>query len=154
MIKTEQSITIDANVESAWDYVKEIERWAGLLPGCRDCSVIDPNNSRWTLKVGAGGLVRTVKVLVHIDHWQGPEQVLFSFKLEGDPVEGGGSYRASRRGDRQTDVVMTVRVQGSGPMAPMWEGISKPLLPLLARSFAGKLKAEIEKAVEARTPAV
>ena len=40
---------------------------------------------------------------------------------------------------------MKVRVQGSGPMSPMWEAMSKPLLPQLAKSFAGKLKAEIEK---------
>jgi hypothetical protein len=30
-------------------------------------------------------------------------------------------------------------------MAPMWEAMSKPLLPILAQSFARKLKAEIEK---------
>ena len=53
---------------------------------------------RWTLKVGVGGLVRTVKVQVHVDQWDGPERVLFSYKLEGDPVQGGGSYTRGRAG--------------------------------------------------------
>lgn len=144
MIETEQTILVAAPISSAWCYVQDIQNWASLMPGCRDCTVIDANDSRWILKVGAGGLVRTVNVLVHIDQWDGPERVFFSFKLDGDPVEGDGSYSAIRR-DPATEITLAVRVRGSGAMAPMWEAVSKPLLPMLAKSFAAKLKAAIEK---------
>ena len=147
MIETAQTISIDAAIDSAWAYVKDIQRWANLMPGLRECAVIDADSSRWILKVGVGGLVRTVNVLVHVDQWNGPEQVNFTYKLEGDPVRGGGSYSASRTAARETEVRFSVRVEGSGPMAPMWEAMCRPLLPQLAKSFAGKLKAEIEKAV-------
>src|SRR3546814_16231878 len=33
-------------------------------------------------------------------------------------------------------------------MAPMWEAVSRPLLPQLAKMFAGQLKAEIEKTID------
>jgi carbon monoxide dehydrogenase subunit G len=146
VITTEQSITIDASIESVWKYVQDIRKWAMLFPGCRECTVINAQDSHWNLKVGTGGLVRTVKVQVHVDKWDGPERVDFSYSLEGDPVEGGGSYVASRKTPLQTEVSMTVRVAGSGPMAPLWEALSRPLLPRLAKSFAGQLKMEIEKA--------
>jgi carbon monoxide dehydrogenase subunit G len=145
MIDTTQSIEINASIDNVWQYIKDIRHWAMLFPGCRGCTVIDEDDSRWTLKVGAGGLVRTVNVLVHVDLWAGPERVDFSFKLDGDPVEGSGSYSAINKGEHTSEVCMTVRVQGSGAMAPMWEAVSKPLLPMLAKSFAAKLKAEIEK---------
>ena len=74
----------------------------------------------------------------------------FSYQLDGDPVRGVGSYAASPKGDHETEVALSVRVEGSGPMAPMWEAMSRPLLPQLAKSFAAKLKAEIEAAVGAR----
>src|SRR4051812_3488261 len=112
MIETEQSILINAPIESVWSYVQDIRSWANLFPGCRDCTVIDAHNSRWVLKVGAAGLVRTVNVLVHIDQWDGPERVDFSYKLEGDPVEGSGSYIASRRSELETEVMLRVRVIG------------------------------------------
>ena len=146
MIETEQSISIDASIERVWDYVRDIRRWAALFPGCRDCTVIDEHDSRWILKVGAGGLVRTVNVLVHIDEWGGPQRVNFSFQLEGDPVAGSGAYIASRKATHETEVTLQVRVVGSGQMAPLWEAMSKPLLPRLAKAFAAQLKAEIEKA--------
>jgi carbon monoxide dehydrogenase subunit G len=146
VIGTEQSVLIDATIESVWSYVQDIRQWAILFPGCRECTIINAQDSRWVLKVGAGGLVRTVNVLVHVDLWDGPGRVDFSYRVEGDPVEGGGSYTATQKTDRQTEVTMTVRVVGSGPMAPLWEALSRPLLPQLAKSFAGQLKTEIEKA--------
>lgn len=144
MIEAEHALTIDAPIEQVWDYVQDIRRWANLMPGLRECTVIDANDSRWLLKVGVGGLVRTVNVLVHIDDWAGPERVNFTYQCEGDPVEGGGTYIAARKSDRETYITLRVRVSGSGPVAPMWEAMCKPLLPRLAKSFAEQLKGEIE----------
>lgn len=146
MIETEQTVVIDAAIGAVWDYVSDIQRWAALMPGMRECEVIDANDSKWTIKVGVGGLVRTVKVNVHVDQWDGPGRVLFSYKLDGDPVQGGGTYTARPVGPNQTEIALQVRVEGGGPMAPMWEAMGKPLLPQLARGFANQLKTEIETA--------
>lgn len=152
MIETQPTVTIDADIRSVWDFARDIRKWAGLMPGMQDCTVIDDDNSLWILKVGVGGLVRTVKVTVHVDQWDGPARVFFSYKLEGDPVKGGGSYLATAKGPHQTEVTLQVRVEGSGPMAPMWEAMGRPLLPQLAKGFAAQLKAEIEKGVAAPVP--
>jgi ketosteroid isomerase-like protein/carbon monoxide dehydrogenase subunit G len=145
MIEAEHSLVVDAPITGVWDYVQDIRKWAQLFPGYQSCDVIDAQDSHWTLKVGAGGLVRTVKVLVHVDRWGGPEQVDFSFKLANEPVNGGGSYTARATGSGQTEISLKLRVSGGGPMAPMWEAVSRPLLPQLAKLFAGQLKAEIEQ---------
>lgn len=150
MIETEQTIVIDASIERVWDYVRDIRQWANLFPGCRECTVADAHDSRWILKVGTGGLVRTVVVLVHVDEWQGPERVTFSYALEGDPVTGSGTYRASRKAADETEIALQVRVAGSGQMAPLWEALCKPLLPQLAKSFAARLKTEIEQSNASR----
>jgi carbon monoxide dehydrogenase subunit G len=152
MIETEQTVLIDVGIDGVWDYVRDIERWAKMMPGMQECAVIDANDSRWTLKVGVGGLVRTVKVQVHVDEWDGPERVLFSYRLEGDPVAGGGTYTATSKGPQQTEIVLQVRVEGSGQMAPMWEAMGRPLLPQLAKAFAGQLKTEIEREAAAAEP--
>lgn len=144
MIETEQTVTIRENIDTVWDFARDIRGWAGLMPGMQECEVIDDDNSRWILKVGVGGLVRTVKVQVHVDQWDGPGRVFFTYKLEGDPVQGGGAYHATARGPAETEVVLTVRVEGSGPMAPMWEAMGRPLLPQLAKGFAGQLRDKIE----------
>lgn len=146
MIETEQTVTIRESIDNVWAFARDIRGWASLMPGMQECDVIDDDNSRWTLKVGVGGLVRTVKVQVHVDQWDGPERVFFTYKLEGDPVQGGGSYLATATGPRETEVKLVVQVVGGGPMAPMWEAMGKPLLPTLAKGFAGQLRDKIEAA--------
>lgn len=153
MIETEQSALVRAGIADVWAYVQDIARWASIMPGYRECEIIDADNSRWILKVGVGGLVRTVKVKVHVDAWNGPDTVHFTYKLEGDPVQGGGTYTAVPKGAHETEITLKVRVEGSGPMAPMWEAMGKPLLPTFARSFAEQLRDEIEKTVTDAPPA-
>lgn len=145
MIETAQTICIEAAIEQVWDYVQNMQRWANLMPGAQSCTVIDRNDSRWMLKVGAGGLVRTVNILVHVAAWDAPLAVNFTYELENDPVRGSGAYLAVNKSASETEVTLVLRVAGSGPMAPMWEAVCKPLLPQLAKSFAAKLKAEIEQ---------
>src|SRR4051794_25915068 len=108
MIETEQTVTVRAGIDGVWNYAREMERWASIMPGYQECSIIDEDNSRWILKIGVGGLVRTVKVRVHVNEWAGPERVDFSFKLEGDPVEGGGSYFGRSTGMNETKVILKV----------------------------------------------
>lgn len=146
MIETEQTVTVNCGIDATWDYARNFERWASIMPGYQTCEIEDEDNSRWILKVGVGAMVRTVKVRVHVSEWAGPERVDFTFKLEGDPVLGSGSYLAVKNGDGQTDMTLRVQVSGSGPMAPMWEAMGGPVLPKFAKSFAEQLKARIEEA--------
>lgn len=147
MIEADKAFSIAAPIGNVWDYVRDINKWAMLLPGCRECTIIDEFNSRWTIKVGAGGLVKTVNVRVCVEKWDGPERVNFTYQLESEPVTGGGFYLASQNGRDKTDIKLQLRVEGSGPMASMWEAVCKPLFHPLATSFTEKLKADIEQHV-------
>jgi carbon monoxide dehydrogenase subunit G len=143
VIETEQSVAIAAPIDQVWAYAKDVERWAEIMPGYQSCEVIDDDNSRWVLKVGVSGLVRTVNVQVRVDRWAGPERVEFSYDLDGDPVSGGGSYTAKVI-EHGTCVTLHVQVQGSGQMAAMWEALGGPMLPKFARKFAEQLRDRIE----------
>lgn len=144
MIETTQTVPVRCEIGKVWDYVQDIRRWADLMPGLQECDMIDADNSRWTLKVGVGGLVRTVRVKVHVDKWDGPGSVLFSFELEGDPVSGGGSYAAVASDPHETQMTLALQIVGSGPLAPMWEAMGTPLLPKFALAFAEQLASGVE----------
>ena len=152
MIETQQSVLVHAPIGDIWTHVRDIERWAQIMPGYQNCEIIDDDNSRWTLKVGVGGLVRTVNVNVRVEEWAGPERARFTFKLKGDPVEGGGSYIATPRGPDATDLALQVQVVGSGPMAPMWEAMGGPVLPKFAQAFAEELRDDIYAALDITPP--
>lgn len=143
MIEAQHTSEVAVPLQQVWDYVVQIRNWADLMPGLQDCQVIDDDNSRWVIKVGVGGMVRTVKVAVHVEEWAGPDRAVFAFKLEGDPVQGGGTYTAVETADG-TAFTLTIQVIGSGPVAPMWEALGRPVLPTFVKAFADKLKGKIE----------
>jgi len=146
MIETTQTVLVRVGLADVWDHVKNIRNWAELMPGLKDCEIIDDNNSHWVLKVGVGAMIRTVKVDVHVDQWDGPERALFSYKLQGDPVTGSGSYLATPKRNKAITMTLSLRIQGTGPMAPMWEAMGGPLLPKFALAFAEQLAGGIERA--------
>jgi carbon monoxide dehydrogenase subunit G len=146
MIETEQTVRVACDIDRTWAYAKDFAQWASIMPGYQSCEMEDADNSRWILKIGVGAMVRTVKVRVHVDEWAGPERVDFSYQLEGDPVVGSGSYLAVPADGGTTDMTLRVQVQGSGPMAPMWEAMGGPVLPKFAKSFAEQLRDRIEQA--------
>lgn len=146
MIETTQTVPVGASLPAVWDYVKNIRNWADLMPGLQSCDLLSEDDSRWVLKVGVGALVRTVKVAVYVEQWNGPERAIFSFKLQGDPVVGRGSYQAVPTIASTTEMTLALQVEGTGPMPPMWEAMGGPLLPKFALAFARQLAEGIEKA--------
>lgn len=145
MIETEQTVLVARDIHSTWNYAKDFERWASIMPGYQSCEIEDEDTSIWVLKIGVAAMVRTVRVKVHVDEWAGPERVDFSFQLEKDPVTGSGSYLAVPAADGSgTMMTLKVQVNGTGPMAPMWEAMGGPVLPKFAKGFAEQLKARIE----------
>src|SRR6516165_6875471 len=109
MIETDCSVSIAAPLGAVWNFARDITAWSKLMPGLQDCAIIDADHSRWTLKVGAGALVRTVRVNVHVTRWAGPEEVDFTYALEGDPVQGGGTYRARAVAAGETEISLAVQ---------------------------------------------
>jgi len=145
VIEHRQPIAIDAPNTQVWTYVSDMANWAANMPGYKAFEVLSEKESLWTLKVGVGALNRTVKVRVFITAWDEPDHVAFTFKLDNDPVDGDGAYRAQVRPDGGTDVDIGFRINGQGPMAAAWEAMMRPILPKMTNGFGDTLKARIEE---------
>jgi carbon monoxide dehydrogenase subunit G len=145
MLEHQLPVSIDASNAEVWSYVSDMANWASNFPGYRSFEVFSQADSGWTLKVGVGALVRTVKVKVHVELWSEPDRVEFTFRLDADPVDGSGSYVATARQDGGTNIILTIRINGRGAMAPAWEAMARPVLPKLVKGFGESLKAEIER---------
>ena len=148
MLEHRQDIVVDAPLARVWGHVGDMANWAAHMPGYQSFEVVSDRESLWILKVGVAALVRTVRVLVHIDRWDGPEAVDFTYRLEGDPVDGVGTYRARTGQEDATEIELWVTINGQGPMSPVWEAMARPILPRLAKGFAEALKTKIEQSAD------
>jgi carbon monoxide dehydrogenase subunit G len=145
MIEHRQSLRINAPNALVWEYVSVMANWASNMPGYRSFDIVNEKESLWTLKIGVGALVRTVKVRVVIQQWDEPYHVSFIFRLDNDPVDGDGAYQATIRSGGITDVEISFRITGRGPMSTAWEAMMRPILPKMAKGFSDALTASIEQ---------
>lgn len=158
MLSTEQSVPIRVPLGDVWTYVSAPSNWAEQFPGYESFEEKVPDSEYiWTVKIGLGGLVRTVKVRVHVTAWDEPHHVSFGLKGITEPITGQGAFDARPAGVALTDVTLTLSIAGSGNMANMMEAMARPVVPKLGQLFCNRLKDEIESragVVEAATTRV
>jgi carbon monoxide dehydrogenase subunit G len=140
------SVHIKAPLLEVWKYVSMPSNWAEQFPGFESFVEDVPESEyTWTVKVGLGGLVRTVKAHVTVTEWGEPNHVAFKLKGITEPITGEGTFDAQSTTDTLTEVTLRLSVAGSGNMANMMEAMARPVLPKLAQLFCARLRDEIER---------
>ncbi len=92
MPEVEYSTTAKLPVTLIWDFVKEMDNWAGFVAGYQSHEKQGEDDSLWVLKGDVGVLARTVKFQVHVEEWAGPDRVTFTLKGVNEPMEGAGTF--------------------------------------------------------------
>jgi carbon monoxide dehydrogenase subunit G len=92
----EYSTTAKLPVDTIWDFVKEMDNWAGYVTGYQSHEKQSETDSVWVLKGDVGVLARVLKFQVHISEWNGPSCVRFELKGLNEPMEGSGSFEMQR----------------------------------------------------------
>ena len=81
---------LDLPIEKVWDFVKDMDRWAPLVPGYIEHEIINDKQSTWTFKGDIGIMQKTVKLQIDITEWTEPS--LVTFDLTGLNAREFGHY--------------------------------------------------------------
>lgn len=122
MPEVEYATTAKLPVEVIWDFVREMDHWAGFVAGYQSHEKQSEADSTWVLKGDVGVLARTVKFAVHIEEWSPPDRVTFTLQGLNEPMKGSGTFLLERFEDASAVVA-----------APPREGFFARLLAALAR---------------------
>ena len=41
MIETRQQVSVAAPIDTTWNYARDVERWAEIMPGYQSCEIVD-----------------------------------------------------------------------------------------------------------------
>lgn len=145
MLETREQFEVRAPIERVWAYASDMRNWAANMPGFDSFESLSEADSRWTLKPRLGPFRRTVVMRVHVTEQQPPSRIGFTMESENDPVTGRGAFEAQALGPGSTGVTLSLRIDSSGPMAPMMESMARPVLPRMAKSFAESMARDIER---------
>lgn len=109
MPEVEYATTAKLPVEVVWEFVQEMDNWAGFVAGYQRHEKQSETDSTWVLKGDVGPLARTVQFAVHIEEWNGPSRVVFSLRGVNEPMQGTGTFLLERFEDASAVVAAPPR---------------------------------------------
>jgi len=122
-------ITMDIPIEEVWDFVKDMDNWAPLLPGYINHEKLSEHESNWTFKETVGILKKKISLHVTIKEWIEPTMVTFDLKGINENLTGNGYFKAEALNKSRTKMTGYLEMVAEGALASVMNAVMKNSLP-------------------------
>jgi carbon monoxide dehydrogenase subunit G len=136
---------VDASIENVWDFVSVLEKWAALVPGYMEHTIISDKESEWKFKVDAGLFKKKIHAKVEIKEWVKPDKVSFTLTGLNEKFTGSGSFEASRLSRHETTVRGRLSIKPDSSMGKLITPIIERIVPDMTKELTNNVSDEIEK---------
>ncbi|GAB3794496.1 CoxG family protein [Virgibacillus kimchii] len=126
-------------VHHAWDFVKDMNNWAPLVPGYAGHQQLNERQSTWTFSGDAGIVQKTVHLRIDIKEWTEPTKVSFSVRGINENVSGDGYFEARTLSNKSIKMTGYLQISAKGIAGPMINPILKTLLPKTIKRFTERV---------------
>ncbi|WP_079508977.1 CoxG family protein [Mesobacillus jeotgali] len=144
MPEGKHEVTIDVPIESVWDFVKDMDNWAPLLPGYISHEKLNEKQSNWTFKETVGVLKKKISLQVTILEWIEPSRVTFNLKGINENLTGNGYFSAETVGVNKTRMTGYLEMTAEGALAPVMNAVMKNSLPKSGQELTTAIAEELE----------
>lgn len=136
--------SIQCDIETMWEFIKDMENWATCMPGYVSFQQVSEAVSIWALKGDLGIFKRTVDFTVTVTEKKRPEWIAFTLEAKSEGIKGEGSYKAVATGVNATDVEFNLEMTGTGFTAKVINVVLAKTLPRDCEQLKENLKKVIE----------
>ncbi|MBU5351913.1 SRPBCC family protein [Paenibacillus barcinonensis] len=147
-------ILLEIPIHNIWLFVRDMNKWAPLVPGYIEHEILNDQQSTWSFKGDLGIVKKTVKLKIDITQWQEPTRVSFDLTGLSDNFSGSGFFKADAVNEHSTMMTGYLDITAKGAMGPMINSILKTFVPKTAFELSEAIAAEIieiEKAGKDKT---
>ena len=146
------SLRIDADPDTVYAFMLDVNRVVQCLPGAQLSKVVDPNTFEGQIKIKVGPITVAYNGLARITDRDDANR---SAKLSGEGREttGSGSARATvlmsvKQVDSSSEVTLVTDLNVAGRVAQFGRGIMEDVSRRLVADMAGRMKAQLEAGPE------
>lgn len=139
----ERTFTIEADPQTTWEYLTDMENFATHLPGFEEYTEIDETTSEWTVKIDLSMYSKEVTFEVEVVEEEFPE-ARFTLEPVDDPAEGAGSVHFESDGEGGTLVTFSLEANATSRMAPVLNKVIGRSLPMISDQFIENVQSSPE----------
>lgn len=136
---------VGAPIQTVWDFVRNIDHWAPLVPGYISHTILNETESIWVFKTKLGVLKKQIELKVEITKWTEPEMIEFVLTGLNEKCAGSGYFHARQLQRERTEMTGSLEVQAEGTMAKMVNSLLKNAVPDLTKQLTEAVAAKLEE---------
>lgn len=139
------SMIIEAPGEWVWEYMKDFEHWAPLIPGYVSHNIISSKESTWVFTTDLGIIKKKIEFSLEILSMQAPRSLTFQVEGINEGFTGHGNIEVKKMKRDRTFVTASLDLQATGSLAKMIKPLLKSNPPKMTKEFKEEIVARIHE---------
>lgn len=136
-------VEVDLPIQTVWEFVKDMDNWAPLIPGYIQHRRYTNRQSSWEFNSIIGFIKKRISLMVTIKEWVEPTKVSFNLKGINEKFTGEGFFLAEAIAPNKTRITGLLEITASGPMGPLVNQALKSYLPKITEEFVTAIAARL-----------
>jgi uncharacterized membrane protein len=127
-------VEIQLPIDDIWEFIRDIDNWAPLVPGYVGHTKINDHQSTWDFQSESGLIKKNLSLLIDITEWIEPS--LVAFHLTSEKYSGRGYFQADRLNDNRTKMTGYLEIGAVGAMGSVKNKVLNTILPKKTEELA------------------
>lgn len=144
MPQNKHSVTVKANLQKVWNFVRLMDNWAPLVPGYIHHQILSEKVSTWEFKTDFGLIKKNIQLRVDILTWEEPSKITFQLTGINEKFSGNGYFLAEKAGNTATKMTGFLKIESTGTFAAMMNSMLEPKLEELTEELTKNVCQKIE----------
>ena len=138
-------VEVGVPINEVWDFVKDMDNWAPLIPGYIQHRKFTNRQSTWEFYSNLGFIKKKVSLMVTIKEWIEPTKVTFHLKGLNEEFSGGGYFLAEAIDQNKTRMTGFLEITAGGAMGPMINAVLKSYIPKVTEEMTTAISTKLEE---------
>jgi carbon monoxide dehydrogenase subunit G len=137
-------VVLDLPKGDIWDFVKNMDNWAPLVPGYIRHKKFNNRQSTWEFFADIGIIKKKVSLMVTIKEWIEPTKVTFDLKGLEDNFTGKGYFEAEAIEKNKTRMTGYLDIVAEGIMGRVINNVLKTTVPEMVEELTENIAAKLK----------
>lgn len=140
-----QQIELAIPINVIWDFIRDANNWAPLVPGYIQHEQINDSIITWEFKSDLGILKKKVNLVIDIKEWNEPSRVSFELRRMNEKYIGEGYFEAQALNTNKTLLTGFLEINASGALGSLANSLFKNAIPKSTDEVASAISLKLEE---------
>ncbi|MCH6268988.1 CoxG family protein [Neobacillus citreus] len=136
---------VDIPINKVWDFVKDMDNWAPLIPGYIQHRKFTNRQSTWEFNSNIGFIKKKISLMITIKEWIQPTKITFQLKGVNEGLSGEGYFLAEAVDKNKTKITGFLELTAGGAIGPVVNAILKSQLPKVTTDMVTAIATKLEQ---------